>query len=320
MGICLSHITALEYLRHCNADDVRAWNPVLWNPQRGKPYRDVSPRDLMQLMAECDGIKAPAHIIVSHASQRVCNSYTKCHLLSSNLPHGALVQVKCGWYSASPALCFLQLAEELSIPKLAAIGYELCGGYRLIDGEVFKKGPALATTEVLRAFAENAQGIRGRRNALSALRYVIDNSASPRETAGSLMLCMSRRFGAYGFEQPLLNYEIKVDAYYRRATSWSSYKVDMYWPKAKLAIEYDSNFYHTKAEDIANDARRRNSLRMMGITVLTLTNQQLINCTVFDETARQVAKLLGTRVRTKDKSWYEANRELRHQIFLGEKR
>ncbi len=59
-------------------------------------------------------------------------------------------------------------------------------------------------------FADKMHGVNGRKNALTALKQVVDGSASPRETAVCMCLCLPYRLGGYGFEKPKLNHRIDI--------------------------------------------------------------------------------------------------------------
>mgnify|MGYP007055184147 FL=1 len=58
----------------------------------------------------------------------------------------------------------------------------------------------MTTVERLRAFTENVGPVHGRKKAARALQYVMGDSASPRETALAMLLCLPYRLGGYGIE------------------------------------------------------------------------------------------------------------------------
>ena len=51
---------------------------------------------------------------------------------------------------------------------------------------------------------------------------------------------------------------------------------------------------------IANDAKKRNTLASMGVTVITVTKQQLFNSSEFEKAARVMAAFLGKRLQFKN--------------------
>ena len=75
--------------------------------------------------------------------------------------------------------------------------------------------------------------------------------------------------------------------------------------------EYDSDFYHTGANRIAADSKRRLDLAALGINVITVTGGQIRNVSEFENLARLITKTLGKRLRYKMPEFLKAQRELR---------
>lgn len=67
------------------------------------------------------------------------------------------------------------------------------------------------------------------------------------------------------------------------------YICDLYWPAARLAVEYDSDLAHTGSHRIARDSRRRNEIQSMGVAVVTITKAQAYSLSEFDMVAHQIA-------------------------------
>ena len=150
--------------------------------------------------------------------------------------------------------------------------------------------------------------MRGREIATRALQFVADNSASPMETKLTMFLCLKRTMGGYGLPFPKLNYPIEPTSAARKAAHKQRYVLDLYWPKRKIDVEYDSDSYHASSEGIASDAQRRNALQLMGITVITVTRGQLYNAASFDRTARTIATSIGVRLPKTSQRWISQNR------------
>ena len=112
-----------------------------------------------------------------------------------------------------------------------------------------------------------------------------------------------------------MNYPIKTNPRQEIKVSKKTFKCDLYWPQAKLAVEYDSDAFHTGADRIASDAQRRNSLEHLGINVITVTNRQISNFTELDRTAYQIARRLGKRIRPRCADWRGKQIALRDQLF-----
>ena len=220
----------------------------------------------------------------------------------------------------SPELCFLQMASELPLVGLVALGYELCGGYRLDPESAKDKGfridRPLASVESLSSYVARTSGSKGNKNALKALRFIMDGSASPMETILAILLVFPHRLGGYGFPKPLLNHRIDASASVRKATGKSNYYYcDLYWPDEKVDVEYDSDVYHTGSNRIAQDAIRRNALSSMGITVVTVSRRQVVDTLKLRELAEELSKLLGRRLRYTITEFSYRNAKLLEQLL-----
>ena len=157
--------------------------------------------------------------------------------------------------------------------------------------------------------------MRGREIATRALKFVADNSASPMETKLTMFLCLKRTMGGYGLPFPKLNFPIEPTSAARKAAHKQRYILDLYWPKRKSDVEYDSDSYHASSEGIASDAQRRNALQLMGVTVITVTRGQLYNAASFDRTARIIAASIGARLPKTSQRWISQNQMLRYVLL-----
>ena len=239
------------------------------------------------------GLSKPLHILVGDSNARKVTKSLRCHIDSRRFPGGSFIQVAPGVNMSSPELCFAQMANELTLIQLVLLGFELCGSYRLDnEGESergFRNAPPLTNVTMLSSYIAKCDGLRGIKNARRALRFIADGSASPMETALTMLLTLPYKLGGYGFPLPLLNCPVHVPVNNRRIKAKSKYYCDIYWPDMQVDVEYDSDYYHTNDERIAKDAIRRNALSSVGVTVVTVSRMQ-INSTA---ELRSVAVVLG---------------------------
>jgi very-short-patch-repair endonuclease len=135
------------------------------------------------------------------------------------------------------------------------------------------------------------------------------------ETALSMMLTLPHMLGGYGIPAPKLNARILLAKTAKRNASRSYYVCDLFWPDYNLAVEYDSDEFHTGAERIANDSKRRNSLASVGITVITVTKRQIYSTTELAKTARLICGNLEKRLQLPIPGFNAKHRELRGQLF-----
>lgn len=252
----------------------------------------------------------PLHVLVPRAGSRGSVEGVVYHAQTTRLPPGSLVRMDENTLIASPEMAFAQMATSLPPHLLAKLGYELCATYAMFPNSTALYGKPVppTATQALMTYLTRAKGLPGATAALRALRYVADASGSPMETVLALRFCLPSRLGGYGLPLPKMNYRIDPQRNRKLSTGRRYYLCDLFWPEAGLCVEYDSDSEHTGPERIARDARRRNDLTDLGVTVIVATNQQVSSTKGFDVLAQQVAKALGRRIR-KDRVRPERRRE-----------
>lgn len=234
---------------------------------------------------------------------------------SGPLPKGSVLDTQNGFCVCSPELCFLQMANDLSMVELIMLGFELCGTYDVSDGDVRECQP-LTSVSKLSAFAEKMHGVNGRKNALVALKQVVDGSASPRETALCMCLCLPYRVGGYGFEKPKLNHRIDIPRTLRSHVHQSYFVGDLCWLEHRVDVEYDGSL-HMDEDRRASDEARRTALETMGFTVVAVTRKQFNSVVATHAVAETLALHLGRRLRFREPSFSQARLRLRTQLFEG---
>ena len=121
------------------------------------------------------------------------------------------------------------------------------------------------------------------------------------ETKLYLYLCLPPRFGGIGIHAASLNPRIRLS--YTSAITYGIEEIrpDLYWDiyGHKLALEYDSDTYHSTSAAINKDAKRRNILLSEGIANITLTRSQVSQFKQLNAAATTIANLLGMRLSRK---------------------
>lgn len=185
--------------------------------------------------------------------------------------------------------------------------------------DTFVHRPFTNTAKISRFIEAVSQGHRRRsahmQKAEKALGSVLDSSASPRESILALMLTAERSKGGYALPMPILNQKIPINRSARHLFSHSYYRCDLFWPDANLAVEYDSDKFHSGVEKISQDSSRRGALNLLGIDVITVTNRQISHVSEMDRVARSIAKKLNCRIRAERRYDYP-NRKLTLQNRL----
>ena len=256
-------------------------------------------------------------VLVQYGDQRKV-PHTKNHVRSLSFPDRSFYRLDDGVYVASPELCLLQLASKLSEPQAVKLALEMCGGYAIDvhDEEMgFCKRPPLTSASKLDAYAKRLYKQGGGARALHPLRYVADNSASPRETALYMLLCLPPRFGGYGLALPEMNKRIELSPREQLVLGNRYFECDLYWAEKRVAVEYDSAQYHTAQEKQERDAIRRNLLEHHGVHVITATRQQVSDEGQFDKLARQIARAVGKRLRAPKQEYVAERSALRKTVF-----
>lgn len=257
------------------------------------------------------------HVLVpSREKKHKSTKVHTCHVMTGDIPRGAFCKIGAGVYVASAELLFVEMASKLSLIELILFGLELCGTYtRHSNGSGFENCPVATTRNRLRSFAEHAKGMRGAAIALRALRWVIDGSNSPMESALMLFLCLPVRLGGYAFPFPNLNPSMNLGKKASRMLDYDFMRCDLHWVKKHVAIEYNSSQEHLTPRATAQDARRANTLRYKDIDLITVTPQMIADHVQFDGVAKQLAKALGVRIDSRKLLYSKVRRELRDQLF-----
>lgn len=306
----LSHITALEYWRAARTTE-RSYRSVA----SVKPLLEKSPGSKSIKTSDFGGLSRPLHVLVDSDRTRRSSKDVISHVRKGALPSGAVIDSKKGFYVCSPELCFVQMAHLLDLPQVIELGYEFCGTYDVSSGEIIQCDP-LTSVKKLNSFALRAKGMAGRKKALRALRYVTEFSASPKETVLTMLLCLPYLLGGYGLTMPVLNYRIDMNKEARVIVGKNYCMCDLYWPDSKLAVEYDSDEFHTGPERIAQDSARRTALAAMDVSVITVTNKQLSSSGLFNKLAHVIAAHTGKYLQYRDPEFTRACLHLRKSLHL----
>jgi len=218
------------------------------------------------------------------------------------------------------------MAAKYTLAKLIALAFEICGSYSL-PGSASTGGdqgdsvqtmydlPPLTSKKKLTAFSARMEGWVGHKQALKALRFIADDSASPMETVLVMLLTLPYRYGGYGLPMPELNGRIYPKKSLSQFAGKSFYRGDLLWRDAGVVAEYNSDAEHASPNRIAMDAIRRNDLSLCGIFEVTVTKRQIKSMELFDKVARQIAVKISKDLRYREPEFSKARLELRSILF-----
>ena len=313
MKLILSHTSALDFAR------ANRW-------RRGElPYAAIrSLSDCASSLSEIESIFIPAfdqtkrrlEVLVGSSSKATKSKEHVCRILKTKPITGMFCKINDKAYTVSPEMLFVQMATRLPLLDLIKLGLELCGTYAPCPyADRFDERPPLTTKNRLVHFCNRAHGVRGAVTASKALRWVVDGSNSPAETALLLFLCMPVRIGGYGFAFPDMNPETKLGKRASRMAEYPKMRCDLHWVDERVVIEYDSDQEHLTSQSASNDARRRNVLGYESITVITVRKPMIQSSMAFENVVRQLARALGRQLRPRDLEFTKARSNLRYELF-----
>lgn len=259
----------------------------------------------------------PLHLMVDSPSKRRLTPHQKCLVWSYPLARNSFVPIGHNVFVASPALCFLQAAKALPFFDLVELGYEICGSYSRTPGigkGYFQRSYQLATRQSIDAYIQSVHQAQRKETALRALRYVLDNSASPPETDMAVKLFLPQKYGGYNFPLGELNPEIVLTDEAAAIAHRSKAYPDIFWRGQRACLEYDSAVHHEGSRERTRDSLKRNALGCMGYKVITVTPLQLKNVIEFHGVATELAKYLGKRIKPDSERTRQARFELNAAI------
>ncbi len=257
--------------------------------------------------------KADSPIItVTNYNMRFTINDKKVHACKLALPAGAIKMLN-GKSVASPELLFLELASELNIHRLILLGLQLC------SHPPRSPSMSITTKQRLTRFLLKTSGHRGHRNAMRAVNYVENGSSSIMESLAFMVLTLPQALGGYGLNGADLNHEIQLKDEMKTHLGQSRCFVDLYYKKAKLAVEYDSFAYHSNPSEQGKDAKRSAILESQGIDVMHLSTIQLYDrsaCRIF---AKNLSARLGKRMQITTSKFNEMHTDLRSLLPEGKR-
>ena len=203
--------------------------------------------------------------------------------------------------------------------RLIALGYELCGTY--VVYRQFGRGIATSTrpltsTNRIARFLDKCTGRYGVKTAREALRWVVDKSNSPMESALAMLAVLPKTQGGQHLSGIELNREFPLNAEWRRRLGRQSFKPDIYFAKQRVAVEYYGSD-HEAAASKEYDATRHALIEYLGIRVLGVTKAQLYDPDKYQGMLKELYRLLGKKYSRPTPQQYKATLFLKDAILPG---
>lgn len=307
----LSHRTAMEYYRTLDPSHPKAAHPTKAFPLA---QASASSELLRTFNSEYSGFGGrPINLLVPSKNLAHASKDVVAHSCRSELPGNSFWKLTDTLYVSSPELCFVQMAQTMSVPQIAELGVNLCADYHVdVKADKLPKRRPITTPAKLASYAERASGMKGAKKARQALKWVVAGSRSPMETKTFILLCLPRSRGGYGLGLAKLNHRVDPGRYAYLAEQ-GFFRVDLCWPEPIVGVEYYGDEVHL--DNVVHDRRRLDALEALGWNMVVIDKQRLYDPESFDIAARQVADYLNHRIRKTD-DWIAANLSLRKDLGL----
>lgn len=319
MSMVLSHRTALEVYRS-SMMPVSGYEKVSFHSLSVPTRNDVECYRALPIRTS----HIPLHCVVPKPRNRRNIKDGCCHVFGGEMQAICLHKGmdESSLCVVSPEVLFLEMAALLSGIELVKLGYELCGVYSLPMSQPnyagtprgFNRRKALTSVERLTAHVASQSSNRSVKKARWALRYVLDGSASPKETELCMLMVLPRKIGGYGLGKPKIRHDFATSSEVLLFLSGKSTAFDLHWPDAGLLLRYGDQTHKE------NDDRKRNchlaSLDAVGSRVLHVTNRDIRHAESLDEVADTVARCHGRHLRNDLQYDFAARQaELRERVL-----
>ena len=281
--------TALDFWRR-HSDPLNGIESVWeYEPARKGPVRLCAPSvALVDDLADALNLSEPVEMLVTSQDMRRQLPNAVCTLCTGPFPANSFARVRSHMFVTTPEFTFLLLARTLGLVQLLELGYELCGTYRMIDGRPEYGCAPLTSAPKLRLFTQRATGIHGRTAALQACQWLLNNSASPAETALSIAFKLPYRQGGYGLRDFELNHELVLNDNAARILGRNTIRPDIFFIQARYPVEYDGPMFHSGQTQPERDERRRNAYNAMNMSVSIFQPRHLTDFSLFDGMMRAI--------------------------------
>ena len=301
MPLVLDIATSAEFWRQCYPGNRAPSSVAIEAPHfcahSKKDVWDLAPSWVnAEFLAPLGGV---LHVLAFESEDKRKSSAHAVHTWSGSVPEDSFFELKGDVFVMSPCFMFLMAASILPIHKLIAFGDELCGLYgfdRREERGFRKRSVPLISKEQLSEYLAQASGCFGHKQAMAALKHLVNRSASPMETFDEMLMCLPYRLGGYGLRVPSMNAEVPLTPRAAHVAQRGTCYLDMGYFYPKLDIEHHGRLDHSTSEEAMSDRARVNGLKEMGFEVIELTYPQVEDLFTFEIIVGRIAKLLGKRI------------------------
>ena len=269
----------------------------------------------------------PLDVLAGDQGQRLQLKGTKSTFRLGAYPPNAFVDLGGGIAMSGLAMLFVELARTMDPALHLLLGMELCGCFSR-DAENPRSGkvayglePA-TTVDKLRAFAQEAHWIRGAERALATIDRIVENAWSPMEAIIAALAVLPRRELGYDLWPITLNPRKELGERLSRFSDANSRVPDIMFTGTTVGLNYDGEDHFRLGEiamaaveadrnpgdsarareleealadaraRIVADKRRDRDLMALGLTVFSVTKEDLEEQGGFDRVMGQVVEAI----------------------------
>lgn len=321
MSMVLSHRTALEVYRS-SMMPVFGYEKVSFHSLSVPTRNDVECYRALPIRTS----HIPLHCVVPKPKNRRNIKDGCCHVFGGEMQAICLHKGmdESSLCVVSPEVLFLEMAALLSGIELVKLGYELCGVYSLPMSQPnyagtprgFNRRKALTSVERLTAHVASQSSNRSVKKARWALRYVLDGSASPKETELCMLMVLPRKIGGYGLGKPKIRHDFATSSEVLLFLSGKSTAYDLYWPDAGVSLRYTDEAHVGDTNERKQNRRYRPSSEPAHLRVIQVSNWDIRHAESLDEVADTVARCHGRHLRNDLQYDFAARQaELRERVL-----
>lgn len=269
----------------------------------------------------------PLEVLVADKDSRMRTKGVRCTCRTGAYPAGSFVDLGGGVVISGPELLFVELTQVMDPAVHLLLGMELCGRFSRDpldprNGDVAYDVEPATTVERLRAFALEAHWIRGARRALPTIDRIVENAWSPMEALIAALIVLPVDELGYAMWPIALNPRKELGERLAQLSEATSRVPDIMFSGTNVGLNYDGED-HFRLSDIARtaveadrnpgdasrsrelgqamddaraaivaDKRRDRDLMALGLTVFSVTKEDLEEEGGFDRLILQVIEAI----------------------------
>lgn len=220
----------------------------------------------------------PLHLVVCDPALKHRVRDCQVHVCRTSLPSGSFRCLPQGNIVSSPELTFLQMSSTASLWQLIEIGNYLCSTFSISDegrGYTGKREQLVSVKRLVEFLDALPPNTYGANKARTALEYVVELTASPKESQLAMHYRLPSELGGRGPINISANQAIRIDEHGQRLLDSGSLVGDLFLPDFNCDLEFDSVEFHTGRFRLDHTQARRNVLEAMGIKTVSATEGQI---------------------------------------------